>query len=95
MYLFFIDDSGTISPSDKINQEYFVLGGLSIPEEYWHHLEKDFSSICQTFEIKGEVKWRFFGQKRGREDRDNSLLHLNLPERDLLRGALFAVVGLS
>ncbi len=76
MQLIFIDDSGTISPKNKISQNHFVLGGLIIPDEQWHNLEKDFSHICKDFRITGEIKWRFFGQKQGREDKDNSLSHL-------------------
>ncbi len=88
MQLFFIDDSGTISPKTKIFQKHFVLGGLVIPEDQWHNLERDFSYVCKNFKVTGEIKWRFFGQKIGREDEDNSLSHLTIEERDELRRSL-------
>ncbi len=88
MHIFSIDDSGTIPPPNKITQGHFILGGLSIPEEQWHNLERDFSQICKQFSINGEVKWRFFGQKIGREDKTNTLTHLSLLEKDQLRSKL-------
>jgi Protein of unknown function (DUF3800) len=92
MQLYFIDDSGTVSSPNKIIQEHFVLGGLSIPEEKWHHLEKEFSLICEHYRISGEVKWRFFGQRIGREDKDNTLSHLTIAQKDELRKALLATI---
>lgn len=92
MHIFSIDDSGTIHPSDKITQDHFILGGLSIPEEQWHNLERDFSQICNEYKIRGEVKWRFFGQKLGREDNTNTLLHLNLSDKDQLRFRLLSSI---
>ena len=91
MHLFFIDDSGTISPPEKISQKYFVLGGLVIPEDRWCILERQFSEICKNFDVNGEIKWRFFGQRRGREDKENTLSHLNILERDNLRSTLLQV----
>ena len=64
MHLFFIDDAGSIPPGKKIAHNHFVLGGLVIPEDQWHNLERDFSQITRSFQIEGEIKWRFFGQKK-------------------------------
>lgn len=83
MQLYFIDDSGSISPPNKIRQAHFVLGGLVVPEEQWHSLERIFFEICKTFNVRGEIKWRFFGQRRG-EDKENTLSHLSIAERDEL-----------
>jgi hypothetical protein len=94
MQLYFIDDSGTICPPNKIIQSYFVLGGLAIPEEQWRNLEISFSQICSTFKVCGEIKWRFFGQKPGREDKENTLSHLNIIERDKLRKELLLALVL-
>lgn len=85
MHLFFIDDAGSIPPGKKIANNHFVLGGLVIPEDEWHNLERDFSQITRSFRIEDEIKWRYFGQKKGREDRENSLSHLTIDERDILR----------
>jgi hypothetical protein len=88
MHLFFLDDSGTILPPNKLRQNHFVLAGPIIPEEQWSSLHKKFSEICCRFNIVGEIKWRFFGQRGGHEDRDNTLAHLNINEKDALRTAL-------
>ena len=88
MHLFFLDDSGTISPSNKITHNHFVLAGPIIPEDQWRNLQKIFFEICNQFNVQGEIKWRFFGQKRGCEDDENTLLHLNIDKRDELRKAL-------
>lgn len=93
MQLYFIDDSGTISPPNKITQNYFVLGGLIIPEEQWRNLEIEFSQICKDFKVCGEVKWRFFGQKPGHEDKSNTLSHLSIDERDRLRKAFLTTLA--
>lgn len=88
MHLLCIDDSGTICPAHKITQDYFVLAGPIIPEEEWHNLKDIFFKICETFNVQGEIKWRFFGQRPGREDKKNTLSHLNTCERDKLREEL-------
>ncbi len=42
MQLFFIDESGTIPPKNKIgNAPYFTLGGIIIPEHLWHEIDTD------------------------------------------------------
>ena len=92
MHLHFIDDSGTISPPHKITQQYFVLGGPVIPEEQWHNLETAHSKVCNDFDVRGEIKWRFFGQRHGCEDKGNTLSHLNISERDKLRTALLTAL---
>lgn len=88
MHLLCVDDSGTISPPHKITQDYFVLAGPVIPEEEWHNLKNVFFKIRETFNVQGEIKWRFFGQRPGREDEKNTLSHLNTIERDKLRETL-------
>lgn len=88
MHLHFTDDSGTILPPNRTDQKYFVLGGPVVPEEQWHNLEKEYSEICSHFAVKGEIKWRFFGQKEGFRDKGNTISHLNHHERDELRETL-------
>ena len=93
MYLYFVDDSGTVLPPNKIGHSHVVLGGVLIPEKHWHDLERDFSLICQAYQVKGEIKWRFFGQRHGREDKDNSLSHLSTVLRDELRRELLKTIA--
>lgn len=92
MHLFFVDDAGSIAPGKKLSHNHFVLGGLVIPEDQWHDLERDFSEIKRNFGIMGEIKWRFFGQKKGREDKDNSLSHLTIYERDQVRKEILLAI---
>jgi uncharacterized protein DUF3800 len=89
MHILFLDDAGTISPSNKIESNHFVLAGPVIPEDQWSNLEKNFYTICDQFNVCGEIKWRFFGQKRCREDDQNTLFHLDFQQRDELRKTLF------
>lgn len=88
MHLLCVDDAGTICPLHKITQNYFVLAGPIIPEEEWHHLKDVFFEIREKFKIQGEIKWRFFGQRPGREDKENNLSHLSILDRDKLRKEL-------
>lgn len=88
MHILFLDDAGTISPIDKIVSHYFVLAGPVVPEEQWPNLEKEFYKICSQFNVSGEIKWRFFGQKVCRADDQNTLSHLDFQQRDELRRTL-------
>ncbi len=88
MHIFFIDEAGTIFHPDKLANNHFVLAGPIVPEEAWHDIVKGFTDTCKKWDVKGEIKWRFFGQMIGREDAQNTLTHLTLNDRDQLRRAL-------
>ena len=45
MQIFFIDESGTVPPPNKKHSKYFVLGGLSIPENHWHEINNELKQI--------------------------------------------------
>ena len=53
MYLLFLDESGTPGAAD------FVLGGVAIAGERWHHLRTRWIDITGTSErlSRSEVKW--------------------------------------
>lgn len=93
MHLFFVDESGTAPPPDKTNTKYFVVGGVIISEDQWHHVAQDLHHIKNSFSISGEVKWRFFGQKIGQEQKENNLRHLSFEQRDSLRTAVFSIIN--
>ena len=93
MQLFFADESGTAPPPDKTNTKYFVVGGVIIAEDQWHHIAHDLNHIKTSFSISGEIKWRFFGQKLGQEQKENNLKHLNFEQRDALRTAIFSIIN--
>ncbi len=68
------------------------MAGPIIPEEQWRKLKEVFFEICDRFDVHGEIKWRFFGQRKGREDKENSLSHLSIHEKDKLREAFLSVL---
>ncbi|MEI8125183.1 MAG: DUF3800 domain-containing protein [Parachlamydiaceae bacterium] len=62
MHLLFVDESGTAPPPHKTSTKYFVVGGVVIPEDR-HHVEYDLNHLKAQYSVRGEVKWRYFGQK--------------------------------
>jgi Protein of unknown function (DUF3800) len=61
MQLLFIDESGTIPPKNKIKDaNHFTLGGIVIPADLWHEVDKELASLKTRFKITGEIKWRYF-----------------------------------
>ena len=62
MNILFIDESNTPLALNKIteNNSFFILSGLVIPEEHWKELNNDFKTILNRYDIRGEIKWRFF-----------------------------------
>ncbi|MCF7957149.1 MAG: DUF3800 domain-containing protein [Phycisphaerae bacterium] len=91
MHLFFIDESGTAPPPDKINMKHFVLSGIIIPSGVWHQVKKDFDGIKEKHNVTGEIKWRFFSPNNN--DAENSFKHLDFPARCELRNAILHLVN--
>lgn len=92
MQLFFIDESGTIPPKEKNDGiDYFTLGGIVIPEDLWHELDKELAGLKTRFGVNGEIKWRYFSpQKPGATP--HSLSHLSGPQKEELRLAIYQLV---
>jgi len=90
MQLLFVDESGT-SPNRPGKQKYFVLGGVIIPEGVWHHVEKELNNAKKLFEIRGEIKWRYFSPHN--KDKNNSIAHLNEDDRNSFRDKLFNIIS--
>lgn len=90
MQILFIDESGTPPAAPKGGQHYFVLGGVIIPEGVWHHVASTLGDIRKRFDIKGEIKWRFFAP--GNKDSVNSLAHLNTADRNKVRSKIFNIL---
>lgn len=92
MQLFFIDESGIIPLKDKIGSvNHFTLGGIVIPEALWHEIDKELAFLKRTFEVIGEIKWRYFSpQKTGAQL--NPLSHLNAVQKEELRNAIYALI---
>lgn len=87
MHLFFIDESGTAPPPDKSNTKYFILGGVAIPENYWHDIAAELRQIKRKYGINHEIKWRYFAPNN--QDNENSIRNLSVDEKEQLRIDLF------
>jgi hypothetical protein len=92
MHLLFLDESGSVPPRDKVSTRYFVVGGVVIAEDQWHNIEEDLNRLKVEYSVAGEIKWRYFGQKTGREDKENTLRHLGHKARDAFRKAIFGII---
>lgn len=92
MQLFFIDESGTIPPKGKNNGvDFFTLGGIIIPEDHWHEIDKELAILKTNYKVMGEIKWRYFSpQKSGAAP--HSLSHLNAEQKEELRLAIYQLL---
>lgn len=92
MQLFFIDESGTIpSKNNSDGIDYFTLGGIVIPEDLWHELDKEFAGLKTRYEINGEIKWRYFSpQKIGAAS--HPLSHLTALQKEELRLSIYQLI---
>lgn len=92
MQLFFIDESGTIPPQNKTATNlFFTLGGVIIPEDHWHEIEKEMIHLKNHYKVEGEIKWRYFAKDRS-EVTKTPLSHLAVQEKEELRNALYTMM---
>jgi hypothetical protein len=90
MQLLFIDESGTIPPKNKIKDaNHFTLGGIVIPADLWHQVDKELASLKTEFKITGEIKWRYFAPGT----QLNSLSHLNADQKESLREEIYNLIA--
>lgn len=91
MQLLFIDESGTIPPKNKIKGDvnHFTLGGIVIPADLWHEVDKELASLKARFKITGEIKWRYFAPGA----QLNSLSHLNAGQKESLREEMYNLIA--
>ena len=92
MQILFVDESGTPPPPNKQDDaQYFVLGGLVIPEDFWSKLAADLRRLKSQFGIIGEIKWRYFApQKPGATP--HGLSHLSAEQKETLRSKLYEAI---
>ena len=89
MHILFVDESGTPPPFDKHDdKEYFVLGGIVVPEDIWAKLAQDLRLLARRYKIEGEIKWRYFAPAKP-SAKLNSLSHLSAEQKESLRTALY------
>src|SRR5580692_5304278 len=92
MQLFFIDESGTIPPKDKSHGvDFFTLGGIVIPENLWHELDKEFAGLKNRFSVTDEIKWRYFSPQKPNAA-PHSLSHLSPQEKEELRFGIYSLI---
>jgi hypothetical protein len=60
LHILFIDESGTPPKPNDSTPPYFVIGGIIIPENYWHKVKDDIFGLKVRHKIRGEIKWRYF-----------------------------------
>ena len=93
MQILFIYESGTPPPPDKIiTSPLFVLGGVVIPDDFWHRVKADLDNVKKKYRIIGEIKWRNFAPQHI-EARKNTLSHLSSQDKELLRTELYAIIN--
>jgi hypothetical protein len=87
--MLFVDESGTPPPLDRVRDTpFFVLGGVSIPEEVWGKLAADLVRIKKNFNVECEIKWRYFAPVRDRA-KPHGLSHLSPTDKESLRTQLY------
>ncbi|WP_419713897.1 DUF3800 domain-containing protein [Sphingomonas sp. TX0543] len=90
MQMLFIDESGTPPPVDKVaGSPLFVLGGIIIPDRFWHQVKADLDLAKRDFGVGGEIKWRFFAPHHKKA---HSISHLDGAHKETLRSRLFAII---
>lgn len=93
LQILFIDESGTIPPKNRqTDNGYFALGGVIIPEDIWHKVDKQLSLIKKDYGIIGEIKWRFFATQKKDTNVTTPLSHLTPESKDKLRLELFELL---
>ena len=90
MHLFFLDESGTIVPESKKHTDYFVIGGVIIPEIHWHEIYKKLRDIKKQYDITSEIKWRYFSPSN--QDVENGMKHLTFEQKNEVRNKLYDII---
>lgn len=90
MHLLFLDESGTApGPTDKA-PDYFVIGGVIIPDAAWHRTRDALAGLKIRHRLRGELKWRYFAPKN--DDARNPMRGRSHMERDLIRTDLYRLM---
>lgn len=88
MHILFIDESGALTPKDKTQPgAMFVLGGVVIPEDQWHHVSKELSQIKDQYKIDSEIKWRYFASRK-----EGGIQHLDPILKEEVRTKIYSLI---
>lgn len=90
MHLLFVDESGNPTPPEKSGSEYFVLGGVIIPDGTWSKIKQRFDSLKKQYSVEGEIKWRYFSPSSS--NKKNTLGHLDSGQKNKLRIELLSIL---
>ena len=92
MLLCFVDESGSPPKIGDARRRYFVIAGVVMHESQWHGIAEEFKKLKARpeYNVKGELKWRFFGPDN--KDKNNSVAHLSNEKRQKFREDVFAII---
>ena len=91
MQILFIDESGTPPSIAKTDDSpFFVLGGVIIPDEFWHRVKADLEVLRRRYKIEGEIKWRYFAPHHKEA---HSLSHLSGSQKEDLRSDMYGIIN--
>lgn len=93
MQMLFVDESGTPPPYLRHAQvPYFVLGGVSVPEDVWPKLAHDLAALKNQYDIDGEIKWRYFAPSHPNA-KPHPLSHLSPADKESVRTRMYALIS--
>ena len=91
MHILFLDESGTPPRPHDQRPNYFVVGGVIIPESVWHRMRDGLMGLKIRRGIRGEIKWRYFAPNN--TDARNPMRHMSTDERDAVREEIYRLLS--
>lgn len=94
MHFCFIDESGTPPKPTKTNpRPYFTLAAVFIPIPQWKAIAAEVQRLKQSpkYNIRGELKWRYFG--RDNDDKKNNVSKLGAEIQNEFRTELYKIMS--
>jgi hypothetical protein len=90
-HFLFIDESGNANAdASKTAKSPFVLGGIAIPADIWHDIDRELSAIKARYKVVDELKFSAFGKPPGL---GGAVSHLGYEQRASLRVELCQVIA--
>ena len=97
MYLFFLDGSGDPQVPHPGASNYYVFGGLAIPDYYWPDTAKHLETVKRYYNVDSfqEIKWRHIHQPfdvTALPDTKHPLINMNMERRYRLTHGILEIV---
>lgn len=89
--MLFIDESGKVPLPERMKHDFYVIGGVIIPDSKWMQVAKKLKRIMDSYKVRGEVKWRWFSPND--RSKDSSLSHLDIDQKNALRDEIFHIIS--